>query len=123
MDELRSLYERFKDGLESDAPALTTTVEGVDTDKSQEPEREDENQEGETGPQLTTMIERIGSGEMYEGAEEAGATKDVVQSTKRTSKAPDIIDCIMRHLSTADKRNRRQVIRQLKLMVRFGWLE
>lgn len=96
--ELEELYDRFKDQTDfstlSNNPAnLTTTVEIADP-------KEDDICEGNSS--LPKDVE-----EMF----------NITTKKSKSKKRLDIIDAILDKLSTADKRNRRQVIRQLKLMV------
>ncbi|XP_027203833.2 protein timeless homolog [Dermatophagoides pteronyssinus] len=102
LEELNNLYEKFKDNLE---------LEEENVDKQQE-------------TILTTMIEKsIVNNDTQPEHESNGGESDsnheINQSMncipKQKRKRFDIIDCILKHLSTSTQRNRRQIIRQLRI--------
>ena len=97
-EELRNLYEQFKNEtdfdeiVQSKKMLLSTTIEMVESDS-----------------QKSLSDNKIESNDNEEN--------DKVDLKKNRIKRMDIIDCMLENLSTKDQRNRRQLIRQLKLLV------
>lgn len=102
LEELKALYEKFKDNIEletkkASAKTITTNIEEVTFNDDQE------------------LSEKI-SNELFS---ENDKQQELDENENKRNHKNDIIDCILRQLSTSAKRNRRQIIRQLKMMVIF----
>lgn len=103
-EELRTLFERFKANTEAEIQL-------------------EESKDKET---LSTTIEEFPSSQdliaqMENGENEPTGMNEQSQPEVKKSKRQDVISRIWNHLSTRDKRNRRQLIRQLKLLVSIAF--